>query len=97
MPIYSLKQKALFLRHTRNKVAAILMVERSEIDQAESHARAYALGLYDVAAITQADCLTLLAEARQSAVARVNEFGATAADVHPLAEVIAAPYQALKA
>ncbi|WP_322360355.1 hypothetical protein [Pseudomonas sichuanensis] len=73
------------------------MVEKSEIDQAGAHARAYALGLYDVAAITQADCLTLFAEARQLAVTQVNECGATAADIHPPTEVISAPYQALKA
>lgn len=46
------------------------------IDRTEEHARAYAEALYDVAAITETERLTLLDDAREAAEARVREFRA---------------------
>jgi len=74
VPIYTFKQKSLFLRHAQCKVTAILKAEGPDILRAEGHACAYALGLYEVAAITQGDYHKLLAEARHTAEARAYEF-----------------------
>ncbi|MBX7274420.1 hypothetical protein K2E95_00195 [Pseudomonas sp. ERGC3:01] len=53
---------------------AIAKIDRPYIDRTEEHARAYAEALYDVAAITETERLTLLDDAREAAEARVREF-----------------------
>lgn len=74
MPSYTAQEKTLYLNQARRKVLAISKIDRPYIDRAEEHARAYAEALYDVAAITEAERLTLLDDAREAAEARVREF-----------------------
>lgn len=76
MPIFTEKEKTLYLNQARRKVLAITKVVRPHIDRAEEHARAYAEALYDVAAITEKERLTLLDDAREAAEDRVREFKA---------------------
>lgn len=74
MPIYTDNEKLLYLNQARRKVLAITKIDRQYIDRTEEHARAYAEALYDVAAITETERLTLLDDAREAAEARVREF-----------------------
>jgi hypothetical protein len=74
MPIYTDNEKLLYLNQARRKVLAITKIDRQYIDRTEEHARAYAEALYDVAAITEKERLTLLDDAREAAEARVREF-----------------------
>lgn len=74
MPTYTDNEKLLYLNQARRKVLAITKIDRQYIDRAEEHARAYAEALYDVAAITETERLTLLDDAREAAEARVREF-----------------------
>lgn len=74
MPIYTDQEKTLYLNQARRKVLAIAKANRQYIDRTEEHARAYAEALYDVAAITETERLTLLDDAREAAEARVREF-----------------------
>lgn len=76
MPTYTDQEKTLYLNQARRKVLAIAKANRPHIDRAEEHARTYAEALYDVAAITEKERLTLLDDAREAAEARVREFRA---------------------
>jgi len=76
MPTYTDQEKTLYLNQARRKVLAIAKANRKYIDRTEEHARAYAEALYDVAAITETERLTLLDDAREAAEARVREFRA---------------------
>ncbi|MBN0979667.1 hypothetical protein HBO19_27170 [Pseudomonas sp. WS 5021] len=62
------------MNQARRKVLAIAKANRQYIDRTEEHARAYAEALYDVAAITETERLTLLDDAREGSEARVREF-----------------------
>lgn len=76
MPTYTDQEKTLYLNQARRKVLAIAKANRPYIDRTEEHARAYAEALYDVAAITDTERLTLLDDAREAAEARVRELKA---------------------
>lgn len=76
MPIYTDKEKQLYLNQARRKVLAIAKAPRPHIDRAEEHARAYAEALFDVAAIDDRERLTLWDDAREAAEDRVWEFRA---------------------
>lgn len=76
MPTYTDQEKTLYLNQARRKVLAIAKAARQYIDRTEEHALAYTEALYDVAAITETERLTLLDDAREAAEARVREFKA---------------------